>query len=152
MYIYLFSVSIYFFIIAEFKIINHPVHIIDDGGHLSPSAFIPFCGFGENLTATGSKIDIIDLPICTSFQAKVLNDQLCYEIDLNKFSDKNNIDKQIRSGFFFMMDYNEDRQITFEQDNDAQKEDFVSKAIKSLDNGQAHIFLNTKGLIKSVHV
>ena len=51
-----------------------------------------------------------------------------------------------------MMDYNEDRQITFEQDNDAQKEDFVSKAIKSLDNGQAHIFLNTKGLVKSVHV
>ena len=32
-------------------IIKHPVHIVDDDGHLWPTALIPFCEFGGNLSA-----------------------------------------------------------------------------------------------------
>ena len=28
---------------------NHPVHIIDTNGNLSPSAFIPFCAWASNM-------------------------------------------------------------------------------------------------------
>ena len=65
------------------------------------------------MSAMGIKIEKFDVPVCNSFQAKILNDQLCYEVDLNRFADKNNIDKQIDLGFNFIMDYNEDRQLTF---------------------------------------
>ena len=56
------------------------------------------------------------VPVCNSFKAKLMNDQLCYEVDLNKLSDKNNIQRELKLGFNFLLDYNEDRQITFHQD------------------------------------
>ena len=34
----------------------------------------------------GVKIDQFDVPVCNSFEATVLNDQLCYEVDPNKGS------------------------------------------------------------------
>ena len=64
------------------------------------------------MSIVGVKIDQFDVPVCNSFQAKILNDQLCYEVDLNKFSIKDNIDNELKLGFAFLMDYNEDRQVT----------------------------------------
>ena len=66
------------------------------------------------MSGVGIKLDQFDDPVCNSFQAKVLNDQLCYEVDLNKFSNKSSIAKEVELGFSFIMDYNEDRQVTFE--------------------------------------
>ena len=37
------------------KIVNHPVHIIDRDGKLSPSAFIPFCELEGNMFSNGRK-------------------------------------------------------------------------------------------------
>ena len=71
------------------KIINHPVHILDNTlGHLSPSSFIPFCDFAGNPNKMGIKIEQFYSPICNSFNAKILNDQLCYEVDPNRFIDQ----------------------------------------------------------------
>ena len=61
------------------------------------------------MSAMGVKIDQFDDPVCNSFQAKIQNDQLCYEIDLNK--NANNIYKASKLGFRFILDYNEDRQV-----------------------------------------
>ena len=58
--------------------INHPVHIITHDNKISPSAM-------------GVEIYQFVVPVRNSFQAKIMNDQLCYEVDLNKFSDENNI-------------------------------------------------------------
>ena len=70
------------------KIINHPVHIFDQTlGHLSPSSFIPFCDFGGNKQEMGMKIKHFYSPICNSFHTKILNDNLCYEVDPNRFID-----------------------------------------------------------------
>ena len=36
---------------------NHPVHILDAEGHLSPSSLIPFCEFGENKSIMAMDIE-----------------------------------------------------------------------------------------------
>ena len=63
------------------------------------------------MSAVGVKIDQFDDPVCKSFQAKIFNDQLCYEVDLNNVSNKNNIENELKLGFSFIIDYNEDRQV-----------------------------------------
>ena len=71
---------------------------------MSPSVFIPYCEFGGETSAVGVKIDNYDFPVCKSFKAKILNDQLCYEVDLNRFSNMHNIDKELELGFTFLLD------------------------------------------------
>ena len=63
---------------------------MDQSGNLSPTALVPFCVFGGNMSVMGVKIDEFDVPVCNSFRPKVLMDQLCYEVDPNKY--KNQID------------------------------------------------------------
>ena len=93
-----------------YLVTKHPVHIIDEDGNHSPSAFIPFCSFGEDLTSMGKEMDGFNIPVCNSFKAKVKSDQLCYEIDLQKFKSNTNIEDQLKSGLVLILDYNEDRQ------------------------------------------
>ena len=57
------------------------------------------------------KIDQFDFPVCNSFRAKVLNDQLCYEVDVNELIDRRILLKEIKMGLMFMIDHNEDRQV-----------------------------------------
>ena len=91
---------------------NHPVHFITDDGKLSPTAFIPFCEFGGNMSLMGVKMEPFHVPICNSFKAIIRNDQLCYTIDLLKFSyDDGSMEEKLNTGFAFLMDYNEDRQV-----------------------------------------
>ena len=86
------------------------------------------------------------VPICNSFRDKILNDQLCYEVDLNSFSNKNNIEKELKSGFIFMMDYNEDRQVTFEKDHVKVDDGSFANQIMELDDTErAFIYLDTIG-------
>ena len=129
--------------------VHHPVHIVNKEGGRSPSAFIPFCEFGSNMSSMGVRIEEFDVPVCNSIKAKVLNDQLCYEVDLNRFSNKDNIENELKSGFVFIMDYNEDRQINTIQGNKAnttRDESLTHKIVKSNDNQHAFIYLNTVGL------
>lgn len=95
-------------------LINHPVHIIDKRiAKKSISALIPFCEFGGNMSLVGVKMENFSMPVCSAFEPKVLYDQLCYEIDLEKFRDYDDIvGNQLKKGFVFIMDYNEDRQVT----------------------------------------
>ena len=60
----------------------------------------------------GIMIHEFDVPVCNSFQAKILNDQLCYEIDLNKFKSEFSI-RHLRTGVTFLIDNNEDRQYSW---------------------------------------
>ena len=74
---------------------------------MSPSAFIPFCDFGGNMSAVGIKIDQFDVPVCNSFKAKILHDQLCYEVDPNRFGSSAS---DLKQGLKFYVDINQDRQ------------------------------------------
>ena len=96
------------------------------------------------------KIDNFDVPVCNAFQAKVLNDQLCYEVDLNTLRDQNNIEKDLKIGFNFIMDYNEDRQVIVkhntEERNAEGKRRGIANNLLSLDeNKHALIYLNSIG-------
>ena len=90
---------------------TNPIHIKQEDEDLSPSAFIPFCSYGSNMSSLGAKIDKFETTVCNSFKAKVLNHQLCYEVDVNNFIDKNIISQELNLGLSMLIDYNGDRQI-----------------------------------------
>ena len=127
--------------------ISHPVHIFVKGNKLSPSAFIPFCEFGGNMSAMGAKIPQFEVPVCNSFEPKILNDQLCYEVDLKKFSDRNNKIRYLESGFAFIMDFNEDRQSRFVNEFKRKTEIGLVNWISESNHEQsAFIYMNTIGM------
>ena len=100
------------------------------------------------MSAMGLKIAQFDVPVCNSFQAKILNDQLCYEVDLNTFSNKSNIKNELDLGFSIIMDYNEDRQVRIEDVHTKRKEaktSFVRRIDESDSADGAYIYLNTIG-------
>ena len=134
-------------LISDFSIINHPVHIITKDNQTSPSAFIPFCDIGGNLSAMGTKMENFDLPVCNSFVATNFYDQVCYEIDLKRFVDRNNIERVMKQGFNFIMDYNEDKQVAFDKDIIKQDEIIgLNTAIEESNSDPvALIYLNTIG-------
>ena len=128
---------------VDFAMINHPVHIINGNNQISPSAFIPFCSFGGNISSMGEIIDSFPVPVCNSFVPKVLHDEICYEVDLNRFRDNNNIGNELRLGFNFYLDYNEDRQVTLDQTFRKAKEFHSIKDVIGLEH--AFMYLDTIG-------
>ena len=90
---------------------NHPAHIFDANGNISPSAFIPFCEFGEERSNLGKAHDNFSVPVCNSFTQKIFTDQLCYEIDLQSYRSTETFElkKQLNSGLILVLDYNMDR-------------------------------------------
>ena len=132
------------------EISNHPVHIINVEGKLSPSSFIPFCEFGGNMSAMGAKIEQFKVPVCTSFIPKILNDQLCYEVDLDAYKTIMNIENDIKLGLAFFMDYNEDRQVSWNKSaNTSGMGSLGSLVDGSNDDENAYIYLNTIGKMRT---
>ena len=107
---------------------NHPVHILNKDQGLSPSAFIPFCAFGDDLEIMGTKAEGFDTPVCNSFKARILNNQLCYEVDLEKFKSKENIISQLENGLNLILDYNEDKQ--FIPEDTIEEKSFKEKSVQ----------------------
>ena len=99
------------------------------------------------MSVVGVKLDQFDDPVCNSFQAKILNDQLCYQVDLNRFSNKSNIAKELGLGFYFIMDYNEDRQVSIPSTSAGKKErsGLSANFLESDKNRHAFIYLDTVG-------
>ena len=89
---------------------NHPVHILNKDGTLSPSSFIPFCYFGEKFI--GEKYFDYKIPVCNIFTPKNFIDQLCFETDLQDLKDSNSqkIGKQFSMGLTLILDYNVEKQ------------------------------------------
>ena len=93
------------------RVSNHPVHILNSEGDYSPSAFIPFCIFGNNMNNLGQQIDDFDVPVCNVFVATNWNDRVCYELDLNLLKNKDDINNQLKDGLLLVLDFNEERQL-----------------------------------------
>ena len=107
------------------KISNHPVHIIDENGEMSPSSFIPFCQIGDRVL--GVKRDEFPIPVCNIFRPKIINDQLCYEIDSEVVEDA-----MIKKGnleIALFIDINEDRQFSW-----------ISKDVLKRTQGKLYLF------------
>ena len=91
------------------RITNHPIHIFDEEGNTSPSAFIPFCQFGRNISLMGAESELFSMPVCSSFRPKLFYDQLCYEVDVNRFQDVYN-EEDLQLGLSILVDTNFNRQ------------------------------------------
>ena len=102
------------------RIINHPVHIIDEDDELSPTALIPFCEFAGNMSVMGVKIDQFEVPVCNSFRPKIIRDQLCYTVDPNEYKHKIDLKGELSLSLF--IHYNEDRQM---EHSDTINEPFI---------------------------
>ena len=89
---------------------NHPAHILNENGEVSPSSFIPFCSFGEEFI--GIEMTEFNIPVCDIFKPRNYLDQLCYETDLQDLKDSNRqkIVPQLKMGLTLLLDYNEERQ------------------------------------------
>ena len=98
------------------------------------------------MTAMGANVSLFEVPVCNSFQAKILNDQQCYQVDLNRFSNKNNRVRELESGFAFIMDFNEDRQVRFYKEfKNGTEEGLVNWISESNHDESAFIYLDTIG-------
>ena len=97
------------------------------------------------MSSVGVKIDLFDVPVCNIFQAKILNDQLCYEVDLKKFSDPNNIYEELKLGFNFLLDYNEDRQVTLNSSDNKNNFSLAKSFVESDQKHHAIVYLDTIG-------
>ena len=126
------------------RITNHPLHILDINENLNPSAFIPFCGIGRNMTSMGLLIDKFSFPICRSFKARVLKDQLCYELNPNEYIGQHNLQESLRVGITLVIDNNEDREVT---------EVSYDKASKVLDNNILDVlFQKENSRTSTIHI
>ena len=124
---------------------NHPVHIMDHKGKVSPSSFIPFCEFGGNMSAVGTTFCNFDIPICTMFAPRMIDGQKCYTIDVNEVEVKSK--EAERHGLVFAMDYNEDRNIAEDiKDVDMDKATYLHKLLGNKDEmSRAKIYIETLG-------
>ena len=123
MALYVFSISSE--IEKLLRVTNHPVHIVDQDQKLSPTALIPFCEFSGDMSVMGVKIDQFDVPVCNSFRPKIVKNQLCYEVDPNKYQKYLNEDSKLTLKLF--IDQKEDREIDIDGETEKgrhQKEIF----------------------------
>ena len=85
-------------------LLNPPPHITDKAG---PSAFIPFCFFGDQ--QIGRVSGNFQAPVCDLFREKRVRGQVCYQADINQFKkDNENWEGALREGFSFVVDTNEE--------------------------------------------
>ena len=107
--------------------ISHPPHILNENGNKSLSSFIPFCSFGKDMKAMGTKVKGFDVPVCNCFEAKIIKDQLCYEVDLKRFEKQGNKENELKHGLILLLDLNEEKQ-SFDGDKEMDKDiDFFLK-------------------------
>ena len=86
-----------------------------------------------------------EVPVCNSFKAKILNDQLCYEVDLKEYRGSK-FDRNLKLGLVFFMDYNEDRQVVVEEDyEDNWVDSWVQVVDHDDDDKKGFIYINTIG-------
>ena len=105
------------------KMTNHPVHIQEKDGQMSPTALIPFCEFAGNMSVMGVKIDQFDVPVCNSFRPKIIRDQLCYTVDPSKYKDKITLEQELSLALF--INYNEDKEIVLEKRETIPEDDTI---------------------------
>ena len=96
------------------------------------------------MTSMGLLIDQFSFPICRSFKARVLRDQLCYELNPNEYIGQHKLQESLRVGITLVIDNNEDREVT---------EASYDKASTVLDNNILDVlFQKEKSRTSTIHI
>ena len=80
------------------------------------------------MSLLGRKADGFQDPVCSAFTRKIVNNQLCYEIDLNRFRDQVDWKESLQSGLSLVIDTNEEydvRKLSTEDGNIKTVEDML---------------------------
>ena len=112
--------------------IHHPVHLIDEEGRLSPSALIPFCDFGGDVSWVGQKVPQFDLAVCDSFRKTLLKGQLCYSLDVNQLRREKFSREHFGLGLTLLLDYNEDRMIPSSGSGSGRQDESEKNLVKNI--------------------
>ena len=100
--------------------------------------------FGNFISDIGtvSKVVLIGLAAqsAISFEPKVRNNQLCYEVDLKKFKNPKNMEEQLKSGLVLILDCNEERQ---SEHYDPTRAGGKENKFRSEKKNEIHIHLDT---------
>ena len=128
---------------------NHPVHILDQAGHISPSALIPFCQFGGDMAAMGQQTDLFKIPVCASFQPRILYDQLCYQVDVEELYPRHKMTaSNLKLGLSLMLDTNYNRQHSLQGNRGkaaSLDDDLVKKYVNLDDDDEIKIYIGAIG-------
>ena len=125
---------------------THPPHMKN-----SPSAFIPFCEYNEDMLAVGEHMDGFPFPVCNAFIPSVIEGQLCYTFTP---SNARTTDTAINPVLMFLLDYNEDREYSNLMQDDADNDnepDSLGEMDKNNDrNSEAMIYIHTIGKVNFI--
>ena len=135
------------------KIVNHPVHIVDEIGNFNPSSFIPFCKIGMGNQNSTTKVHGIDFEVCNIFKERNFHDQICYEVDPNNFLNNEQRESDVKVGIFLVIDTNEDKQ-DFELLGDVMDDDGdpLNKAMTLDQENGPLVYLNTIGKSENPYI
>ena len=89
---------------------------------------------------TGNYTDMFTVPVCNIFEETMLDGQLCYQADLDRFRNKVEKKKIATEGFLFLLDYNENRMLDEVYDEDNGEDSSLRKNEKD-----AMIYVETMG-------
>ena len=60
------------------------------------------------MSLLGRKVEGFQDPVCSAFTGKIVNNQLCYEVDLNRFRDQVDWEEALQSGLSLVIDTNDE--------------------------------------------
>ena len=98
------------------------------------------------MSLLGRKVDGFQDPVCSAFTRKIVNNQLCYEIDLNRFRDQVNWEESLQSGLSLVIDTNDEydvRKLMTENRNIKTEEDVLDSYFKNNWQEKFSIILKT---------
>ena len=125
---------------------NHPVHIMTGDQHsISPSAFIPFCSFGGDMSVMGKTINNFNIPVCDKFRPTFLDGQLCYQLDANELRNKVDKKEMASEGVIMLLDYNFERTVTNKEEKTLIKENSPISNKNKKNTVDAMIYIETLG-------
>ena len=130
---------------------NHPVHIIDNDGKMSPSSFIPFCTFGNKMLEMGRNFSQFNQPVCSSFQRKIFKDQLCYSVDVTEVLEEQDASENMNIGLVFLYDNNVERVLHIEEENEGKGRNtigFLNNFVSLEETEKTLIYINSLGTTK----
>ena len=76
------------------------------------------------MSVMGVKIDKFDVPFCTSFRPKTIQDQLCYTVDPNNYKHKIDLKEDLSLSLF--VNYNVEKELVREEIETVVEDDFVT--------------------------
>ena len=131
---------------------SHPVHFAESGEFKVTSSLIPFCQLGDDMAAMGRKVPHFTRAVCSSFRETVLEGQVCYEVDVNKFRESEDwkTGESMEFGVGILVDTNEEYDTkrfypSNLETNRSNTESSLRSYVQFEDSSKVKIYLHTLG-------